>query len=504
MSRAKGSRISLRTRIRHGNFALCVGLGVLIGSPSSIAGPWLMPGDPWLRSDIVLLADAGIIVSPVSSWPLSWGDIAQDVNSASVSDDYSAAENAALIRLQRRVSDELRVNESVFEVQASLAENPIQIRDFAGTPRADQEFGVRAEWTGLRFSVGVNAQLANDDANDDHELRWDNSYVAAAIGNWMVGASTLDRWWGPGWSGSLILSNNARPIPALTIERNFSKPFDNWFRWIGPWSTSVVWGQLERDRAVPNARFFGWRINFRPLQSLEIGLLRTAQWCGSGRQCDLDAFAKVLVGDSNLDEGVAVDVANQLAGVDFRLASPIGDWPYAVYGQFIGEDEASGLPSKFLGQIGAEIWGIWASRGLSWRAYAEFSDSTCQFYKSTPQFNCAYNNGNYPSGYRFRDRAVGFSGDGDTRSAAIGLIIHDLDTGSWTVTARNMRVNRGGAIDIGHTVSAVPMKIYDMDIRHERELGYWMIRVGVGAERRETELGDSSDLRAFVGVTLKL
>ena len=28
--------------------------------------------------------------------------------------------------------------------------------------------------------------------------------------------SVTDRWWGPGWDGSLILSNNARPIPAIT------------------------------------------------------------------------------------------------------------------------------------------------------------------------------------------------------------------------------------------------------------------------------------------------
>ena len=87
---------------------------------------------------------------------------------------------------------------------------------------------------------------------------------------------------------------------------------------------------------MPNTRFFGWRVNFRPLQSLEIGLLRTAQWCGDGRPCDSDTFLKVLAGSSNLDQGVATDAANQLAGFDIRWLSPIGSLPYAVYGQFIG------------------------------------------------------------------------------------------------------------------------------------------------------------------------
>ena len=35
------------------------------------ADPWLAPGDEGLRSDIELLADAGILHSPVTTWPIS-------------------------------------------------------------------------------------------------------------------------------------------------------------------------------------------------------------------------------------------------------------------------------------------------------------------------------------------------------------------------------------------------------------------------------------------------
>ena len=41
------------------------------GSPGwRIADPWLAPGDEGLRSDIQLLADAGILRGPVTTWPL--------------------------------------------------------------------------------------------------------------------------------------------------------------------------------------------------------------------------------------------------------------------------------------------------------------------------------------------------------------------------------------------------------------------------------------------------
>ena len=36
----------------------------------SHADPWLAPGDEGLRSDIQLLADAGILRGPVTTWPL--------------------------------------------------------------------------------------------------------------------------------------------------------------------------------------------------------------------------------------------------------------------------------------------------------------------------------------------------------------------------------------------------------------------------------------------------
>jgi hypothetical protein len=47
--------------------------GVLVGAGNmkASADPWLAPGDESLRSDIHLLADAGILHGPVTTWPTS-------------------------------------------------------------------------------------------------------------------------------------------------------------------------------------------------------------------------------------------------------------------------------------------------------------------------------------------------------------------------------------------------------------------------------------------------
>ena len=51
---------------------------------------------------------------------------------------------------------------------------------------------------------------------------------------------------------------------------------------------------IEHDRVIRDAQFWGMRVNFRPLPSLEIGLSRSAQWCGKDRPCDLDTFIDVI------------------------------------------------------------------------------------------------------------------------------------------------------------------------------------------------------------------
>ena len=112
------------------------------------------------------------------------------------------------------------------------------LRSFLNTPRERREAAISASWLGNRFAGGLTVQGGFNRASDwrgrtDHTLRFDGSYIATRAGNWSLSLDQLDRWWGPGWDGSLILSNNARPVPALTAQRHVPKPFENrllnWF-----------------------------------------------------------------------------------------------------------------------------------------------------------------------------------------------------------------------------------------------------------------------------------
>jgi hypothetical protein len=161
----------------------------------------------------------------------------------------------------------------------------------------------------------------------------------------------------------------------------------------------------------------------------------------------------------------------------------------AVYGQFIGEDEAGGLPSKFLGLMGVEAWGG-GTQG-SWRAHAEYTDTTCSFSRERPQVDCAYRNSVYPQGYTHRGRMIGHSMDNDSRMLSVGAIWVRASGESWSALARRVDLNRYGATpDTAHALAPSPRRVEDLQLGWQRPLGgdagnYGRLRVGVGAFNSE-------------------
>jgi hypothetical protein len=461
------------------------------------AEPWLAPGNIALRSDIGILADRGIVNSPITTWPVSWPDVARDVLAVEPTRELDAVTNAALQRVQDAARRAMRSHELEFSAAVRGAEKPLALRTFEATPREEGELELAASWMSDRFVVNLQATgVANP--SDDKSFRADGSYVGVNIANVMISAGYPERWWGPGWEGSLILSNNARPLPGLTIERNYSDPF-SWriLHWIGPWRASLVFAGLEDHRDdFDHARFFGARVTFKPLKQLEIGLSRTALWCGKGRPCGGGTFVDLLLGRDN-DQPLPLQPGDQLAGYDARWAS--SRWPIALYGQMIGEDEAGFLPSKFLGLFGAESW--FALAGGTTRVHFEYADTSCSFSRQNPQFNCAYESSIYTVGYRFRGRSIGHALDGDGRMYSFGAVWTDAQGRSWELLARRMDLNRDATTaQSGHTLAALATKLDEIELRHARSTPWGDVSIGLGHDdmKGPALTGAETGFRAFI------
>jgi hypothetical protein len=274
----------------------------------------------------------------------------------------------------------------------------------------------------------------------------DGSYLAASIGNWAVSAGAVDKWWGPGWNNSLILSHNARPIPALTLQRQQSTAFKTpWLSWLGPWQFVSFAGQLESERYVPDAKLLGARLSFKPSSNWELGLSRTAQWGGEGRPQDWDSFKNLVLGKDNRGSG-GIDLdksnepGNQLAGIDIKYNLNWRQYNSALYMQFIGEDEAGGLPSRGVVQAGFET--SFMAGDIQHRLIFEAIDTTSESY-STSRPNYTYEHGGiYRSGYRYNSRAIGAAVDADSREFAL-MAQHYFSNGHqmhWS--ASRLEINR--------------------------------------------------------------
>jgi hypothetical protein len=292
-------------------------------------------------------------------------------------------------------------------------------------------------------------------------------------------------------------------MPAISLDRNFTDPFESkWLSWLGPWDLAVHFGRFESDRHVPNTRFFGMRFNVKPIPSLEIGLSRTAQWCGDGRPCGFDTFVDLLLGkDNQLDEDIdrEEEPGNQLAGIDFRWSASLFGKPLAVYGQLIGEDEAGGLPSSFIGQMGLETSGEFFDR-WSYRWFGELAVTSSQFYRSTGRFNIAYNHGIYVTGYRYRGRVVGHAADNDARLFSTSLVVVNDKAMRWFALVRYGELNRAGVADVRNSLTPTRQEVLSLDLTHSRDFTFGRVKFGLGVEQTDDEISGetSTDGRVFL------
>jgi hypothetical protein len=377
------------------------------------------------------------------------------------------------------------------------------LRDFDSFAREDGEIGGFANFASGRFSATVHGVVATT-TDDTQRLRADGSQASVRVGNWLLSAHTMDRFWGPSHVSSLILSNNARPMPTVMLERAEARAFESsWLSWLGPWRMSFGVSQMENDRQdIDKPLFMAWRVVVMPFKDIEVGVSRTAQFCGEQLECNLDVFGNLLAGNDNVgfDATPGNEPGNQMAGFDMRWNSPIGSLPYAIYAQYIGEDESSYLPAKYLAQLGVEVWKPLRNGSIA-QLFAEYSSTTCSANSgSGPYYDCAYRQGRFNvEGYRFRGRVIGHTTDNDSETYSVGAIVSAGNGALWTATALSSQLNHDG-FDPVNTVSAGPAR-YD-----SLELGWrgkafgdgWSVDVGI--ESFEPEGGDREvDPYGFIG-----
>ncbi len=464
---------------------------VALATPSgAFADAWVAPDRERVRLALEQLVDDGVISLPMLSWPISRRELSLALDAARATGDDDPSTLAAIAELTAELGPARR--------EWSLAAgDPARLRGFENAPREDAEAAIAWRWRGEgRLSGELHARVVAS-PEDGQQLRPDGSYLAARSGNWLWSAGWQDRWWGPGRYGSLEFSSNARPVFALSVDRETSIPFETkWLSWMGHWTLGTFIGALEGDRPdSDHALLWGLRAAIRPLPGLELSVTRNAQFCGDKPPCSLSAFWDVVAGNDNQGENVRPEdePGNQLATLEARWGGRIARVPVAIYWQRTGEtiDNRIPRPLRNMDLVGLSTWGD-TDKGLRWRATMEFSETTCADEDAVDAVrgDCvAYENLLFTGGYRYRGRALGHSTDGDSRQWVLGLAASETGGRHWALGLRRAEINRiPGANHPLHSVSTVPAIWYVGEARVEQPIGRARVELSLAVERKTDEL----------------
>jgi len=371
----------------------------------------LVLNDANLRTDLNWLNQQGVIQISTSTWPLSGDEIQRALSNAQVSN-----------KVQQRVIDsvlaKLTADNQQLKVGLFAESDPKDIPQAFGDQQKAQfqaalEFNAGGEnWDAkLRVNAEKDRQIEND-----QDVNLEGSYLAGKLWNQWLIAGQIPTYWGPGHDGSLIRGDASRPVYGFMAQRAEQTAFETkWLSWIGPWQYQAFAGQLDDYTAVPDAKLIGLRVTAQPLSYLELGASRAIQWGGEGRPESLSSLWDAFVGNKDNGGTGEPDPSNQIAGFDARLnLFPLTQVPMGFYGQYVGEDEAGGLPAKKMYLAGIDYSAT--VRNMPYQLYTEWADTRTNGKVRGVSYNhSTYTDGFYQHGYPLA-HALG----GDAQMISVG------------------------------------------------------------------------------------
>ncbi|EJB8538364.1 capsule assembly Wzi family protein [Acinetobacter baumannii] len=390
-------------------------IALLATASSVVFAQGLVLNNDDLRTDLNWLNQQGVINISTSTWPLSGDEIQRALSQAKVT-------HPAQQKVINSVLNALKADNDTVKVGA-FAETDIKNipQAFGDNQKSQYQGSLEFNAGGENWDAKIRVNAEKDPQIDSgHDVNVEGSYVAGKLWNQWIVAGQIPTWWGPGHDGSLIRGDASRPVYGVTMQRAVQDAFENkWLSWIGPWQYQLFAGQLDDYKAVPHAKLFGMRVTARPVPALEIGASRAIQIGGDGQPDSFKAYWNAVIGkDNGCTENSCVgedNASNQLAGFDARLQlQPLFNIPVSFYGQYIGEDEAGGLPSKKMYLAGADYSSM--INNMPYQIYAEWADTRT----NGDVRGISYNHHQYTDGYYQHGFPLGHAMGGDGQMYSVG------------------------------------------------------------------------------------
>ena len=232
---------------------------------------------------------------------------------------------------------------------------------------------------------------------DGRDLQIREAYGKVGVGSFEIQVGRDSLWWGPGYHGGLIMTNNAQPFPMFQLSNPSPILLPGMFRRLGPVRGFFFLTKLEAARNKPGARLSGIRLNMKPRPNVEVGFSRTIMFGGSGNaDIGMGDYLQIFWPKNFQGE------ENQLAGFDASWRTPLPEFIPArslkLYGEYVGED-AAGF-HQFRPILGAVISDLFRTGRTDFRF--EYAKTLVGKFP-----NVFYRHGVFASGYTYEGRIIG-------------------------------------------------------------------------------------------------
>jgi hypothetical protein len=484
-------------------------------STHSLAEPWIDTSDIYLKANIQLLADTGHIITPVTTYPLMWHDVINDIKNIDI-DNLSPNQQSAYYYINHQFKLANR-NQTRFKAQVGLKNN--RFISFGDQISDKNNISVHSSILFGNFAAKFAPSYTLDPI-DGKNTRLDESYIAAFVGNWVISYGRQNRWFGPTWDTSLSLTNNARPIMAFAVSRKSAKPFTVPFTEFDiPWTVTSFMGKMDDKRIVKNTLLWGFRLNLKPFKNLELGISRLAQWGGNGRSKSLSTFSDVFIGRTNcgIDDLVCDDStqnpSNQQAGYDLRYSFRLFNIPMSIYGQKFAEDGKEGTLQYFTKaqpQVGLDI--NLAIFDKPSTIFIELTDSLADCGVRDNIGDCYYEHTSYETGMRYNGRTIGSTYDNDAKTYVLGAISQLGINTRLTTKIRYLDLNSDNQdkapnnLLVGNTVSSIAEQVWMISGSTQHDYKNWRftLTTEVSHSTFDNKVSNETDINAHFKVEYNL
>jgi len=258
------------------------------------------------------------------------------------------------------------------------------------------------------LAIEIEPVIRLSDSQQDLDV--ETAYAKLVLGNMAIQVGRDMLWWGPGYHGSLLLSDNAYPLDMVKLSSAYPFRLPGILKGTGDWDIDFFVSELGEKRSVPRAKLAGLRLAWAPFEYFTFGASRTAMFGGDGRPgYDLSDYIDLFttLSDRELSQADPKN-ADQKAGIDFILNIPWAERPFSlcnnlkIYGEWAGEDKFAPWENEAPAYMaGMELSDLFKIGGL---------DLTGEYAHTNSVW---YIHGIYLDGYNYKGNVLGHHTGGD-------------------------------------------------------------------------------------------